>query len=85
MVFDSLTDASTLLLAFGTTAEFVSALVITGECLKYLLGLTWSLQAEANDIVHAVSEINSVKAALSKCEGGRMLTIITANGLVTFR
>ena len=61
---DSLTDASTLLLALGTT-EFISALVITSECLKYLLGLTRSLQAEANDIVQAVSEIKSVKAALS--------------------
>lgn len=42
---DSLTDASTLLLAI-TTTEFVSALVITTKCLLYLLGFTCSLQAE---------------------------------------
>ena len=60
---DSVTDASTLLLAI-TTSSFISALVITTACLKYLLGLTRSLQAEAKDIVQAVSEINHVKATL---------------------
>ena len=60
---DSVTDASTLLLAM-TTTDFISALVITTACLKYLLGLTRSLQAEAKDIVQAVSEINNVKATL---------------------
>ena len=59
---DSVTDASTLL-AISTT-EFISALVIATECLKYLLGLTRSLQAEAKDIVQAVSEINTVKSTL---------------------
>ena len=39
--------------------------MITNACLKYLLGLTRSLQAEAKDIVQAVSEINHVKTALS--------------------
>ena len=58
---DSVTDATTLLLALSTT-EFISALVIITACLKHLLGLTRSLQAEAKDIVQAVSEINSVKA-----------------------
>ena len=42
---DSLTDASTLLLA--VTTGFISALVITNECLQYLRGLTVSLQEEA--------------------------------------
>ena len=60
---DSVTDATTLLLALSTT-EFISALVIITACLKHLLGLTRSLQAEAKDIVQAVSEINSVKATL---------------------
>ena len=60
---DSLTDARTLLLAISTT-EFIRALVIATECLKYLLGLTRSLQAEAKDIVQAVSEINTVNSTL---------------------
>ena len=60
---DSVTDASTLLLAI-TTTEFVSALVITGRCLQYLLGLTRSLQAEAKDIVQVVGEVNNVTATL---------------------
>ena len=60
---DSLTDANTLLLALSTT-DFLSALVITNAILRYLLGLTCSLQSEAKDIVQAVSEVNSVKATL---------------------
>ena len=60
---DSLTDSCTLLLAI-TTTDFLSALVITNACLKYLLALTRSLQAEAKDIIQAVSEINHIKAAL---------------------
>ena len=60
---DTLTDASTLLLAISTT-ECLSTLVIIAACLKYLLGLTCSLQAEAKDIIQAVSEINHVKTAL---------------------
>lgn len=60
---DSVTDASTLLLAI-TTTEFLSALVITTGCLQYLLGLTCSLQAEAKDIVQAVSGVKNVIATL---------------------
>ena len=60
---DSLTDASTLLLALTTTG-FLSALVIASTCLNYLLALTRSLQAEAKDIVEAMSEISHVKTAL---------------------
>ena len=60
---DSLTDARGLLLAI-TTTDFVSALVITNSCLKYLNALTASLQAEAKDIVAAVSEIDNVIAAV---------------------
>ena len=59
---DSVIDASTLLLA--VTTEFLSALVITTGCLQYLLGLTCSLQAEAKDIVQAVSEVKTVIATL---------------------
>ena len=55
---DTITDA--LLLA----TDYLSALVITNACLKYLLGLTCSLQAETKDIVQAVAEINYVKSAL---------------------
>lgn len=55
---DSLTDASTLLLALSTI-DFLSALVITTVCFRYLLGLLRSLQAEAKDIVQAVSEVNN--------------------------
>ena len=60
---DSVTYATTLLLAISTT-EFISTLVIITACLQHLLGLTHSLQAEAKDIVQAVSEIDSVKATL---------------------
>ena len=60
---DSLTDARGLQLAI-TTTEFVSALVITNSCLKYIQALTSSLQAEAKDIVAAVREIDTVTAIL---------------------
>ncbi len=60
---DSVTDATTLLLAISTT-EFISALVNITACLHHLLGLTRSLQAEGKDIVQAVSEIKSVTATL---------------------
>lgn len=60
---DSVTDSTTLLLAVSTT-KFISALVIITACMQHLLGLTRSLQAEAKDIVQAVSEINAVKATL---------------------
>ena len=60
---DSLTDASTLLLAISTT-DFLSALVITSHSLNYLLALTCSLQAEAKDIVQAVAEINDLLTVL---------------------
>ena len=60
---DSLTDARGLLLAI-TTTDFVSALVITNSCLKYLKALIASLQAEAKDIMTAVSEIDTVTATV---------------------
>ena len=47
-----------------TTTDFVSTLVITNSCLKYLKALTASLQAEAKDIVAAVSEIDTVTATV---------------------
>ena len=56
---DSITDSRTLLLAI-TTTELVSALVITNGCLQYLLSLTCSLQAEAKDVVDAVTEVKHV-------------------------
>ena len=60
---DSITDARSLQLAISNI-EFISALVITNFCLKYLYSLTCSLQAESKDIVKAVNEIEHVKAAL---------------------
>ena len=60
---DSLTDVRGLLIAI-TTTDFVTALVITNSCLKYLSALTACLQAEAKDIVAAVSEIVNVTAAV---------------------
>ena len=60
---DSLTDAKGLCLAI-TNTEFVSALVITDACFKYIHPLTASLQAEAKDIVQAVSEVDNVIATL---------------------
>ena len=60
---DSVTDAQGIQLAL-TTTDFVSALVITNSCLKYLQALTSNLQAEARDVVESVKEISSVKAAL---------------------
>ena len=60
---DALTDAKCLHLAI-TTTDFVSSLVITNACLKYLQALTASLQAEAKDIVTAVSEIDTVIATV---------------------
>ena len=62
---DSVTDASTLLLAI-TSTEFISALVITHECLQYLRGLTTSLQEKAKDIIQAVSEINTLTSSLKQ-------------------
>ena len=62
---DSVTDASTLLLAI-TSTEFISALVITHGCLQYLRGLTTSLQEEAKDIVQAVSEIKTLTSSLKQ-------------------
>ena len=60
---DSLTDSRGLQLAI-TTTDFLSALVITDSCLKYVQGLTVSLQSEAKDIVSAVKEIDNVIATL---------------------
>ena len=62
---DSVTDASTLLLVI-TRTEFISALVITNECLQYLRSLTTSLQDEAKDIVQAVSEIETLTSSLKQ-------------------
>ena len=61
---DSLTDASTLLLAI-TTTDFVSALVITSHTLSCLKPLTKSLQAKSKDIVQAVEEVDSLKKDLA--------------------
>ena len=60
---DALIDARSLLLAISTT-DFLSALVITNCCLKYLQALTSNLQAETKDIVAAVGEINTVISTL---------------------
>ena len=60
---DSLIDGRNLLLAIST-ADFLSALVITNSCLKYLQALTSNLQGEAKDIVAAVREINTVISTL---------------------
>ena len=60
---DSLTDAKALYLAI-TTTEFVSALVITNSCRKYIQSLTSSLQAEAKDIVAGMGEIDTVTATI---------------------
>lgn len=62
---DSLIDASTLLLAI-TSTEFISALVITHECMQYLSGLTTSLQMEAKDIIQAVSEVSTLTSTLNQ-------------------
>ena len=62
---DSVTDASILLVVI-TRTEFISALVITIECLQYLRGLTTSLQEEAKDIVQAVSEIKTLTSSLKQ-------------------
>ena len=59
---DSLTDASTLLLAISTT-DFLSALVIASSSLS-LMALTKSLQSEAKDIIEAVTEISNLKTVL---------------------
>ena len=60
---DALTDARSLLLAI-TTTDFISALVVTNACLKYLQALTSNLQAETKDIVAAVGEIKTVISTL---------------------
>ena len=61
---DSLTDASILLLAI-TTTDFLSAWVIVNKGLNYVLALARSLQAEAKDIVEAVTEVDNVKDVLT--------------------
>ncbi len=60
---DSLTDASTFILA-TTTTELISALVITSNSLSSLRPLTKSLQAESKDIVEAVQEIETLKTEI---------------------
>ena len=60
---DSLADAKGLLLSM-TTTDFICALVITNRCMGYLRGLTYSLQAEAKDVVEAVADVDSVINAL---------------------
>ncbi len=55
-----------------TTTEFVSALVITNSCLKYIQALMQSLQAEAKDIVEAVKEGPQLKMSVTK---SRIFTI----------
>lgn len=60
---DSLTDARSLQLAM-TTTDVICSVVITNACLTYLQALTSSLQAEAKDIIAAVSEIHAVTATL---------------------
>ena len=60
---DCCTDARSLQLALSTT-DFGSSLVITTSCLQYLQALTTNLQCEAKDIVQAVQDSGSVKAAL---------------------
>ena len=76
---DSLTDANTLLLAISTT-DFLDALVITSHSLNYLLALTFSLQAVANDVVQAVAEINNLLTVL--CD---LRESIIASGLPKLR
>ena len=52
-----------------TTTDFLSALVIACRSLDYLLGCTKSSQAEAKDIVEAVTEVDNLKDVLSNvCE-----------------
>ena len=75
---DSVTDASTLLLVITRTG-FISALVITNECLQYLRGLTTSLQEEAKDIVQEVSEIKTLTSSIKQVR--EMLTSSTVGGL----
>ena len=60
-----MTYATTLLLVL-TRTEFISALVITNECLQHLRGLTTSLQEAAKDIVHAVSDIKTWTSSLKQ-------------------
>ena len=53
---NSVTDAITLQLAI-TTTDFLSTLVMTNFCLKYLQALTSNVQAETKDIVVAVNYV----------------------------
>ena len=62
---DSVTDASTLLLV-TTRTDFISAPVITNECLQSFRGFTTSLQEEAKDIVQAMSEIKTLTSSLKQ-------------------
>ena len=47
-----------------TATEFINALFITNSFLTYLLSLTCSLQAEAKNIVQAVTEVKHITTAL---------------------
>ena len=59
-----LTDAKGLLLSM-TTTDFTCALVIMNRCLRYLRGLTYSLQAvQAKGVLEAVADVDSVTNAL---------------------
>ena len=60
---DSVTDALLLVI---TRTEFISALVITKECLQYLRGLILSLQEGTKDIIQAVFEIKTLTSTLKQ-------------------
>jgi hypothetical protein len=62
---DSRTDARALQIAI-TTTDFLCSLVITNSCLKYIQALTTNLQAESQDIVSAVKEIETVIATIQE-------------------
>ena len=56
---ESLVDAQGILVSI-TTADFMSALVITKHCLSYLHALTISLQGESKDVIVAAEEVQHV-------------------------
>ena len=48
--------------------NFISVLVITSKCLDYVDAFTCSLQAEAKDVVRAVTHIDNILGAPEKDE-----------------
>ena len=63
-----------------TKFQFLIAFVVAKQCLRYIKGLTVSLQKRAKDICQAYNEVNSIVTALTEVR--QTLTSNTGSGLI---